>query len=435
MVPETTAVAQASEAPRVGLPTAPNVPIKPPRVVKKRTPGRPRAVRLDAPRLPLAPIIDTSQPKSSVPKARHAKAVQAAAGRDGEAPAKPRVRRMSDISPPRAKATKHGAAHHTVHKVGMPPIHFGAMFSASLRARVKPHWLALAALGALAFAVGCGYIAWLGLTGGLPKLATHIVATGPRLWIEAILLTMLYYIGRSLGRTAIVYGIAREVDVRPVSLGQQLGASINTFGRRLVLDLGFGLAEFALFGLMALIALKGGGAWQISQELQLGILFIGFLALLYTVTALSLSRSLSGVSLTISNQTPWAAAKLGWELFSHRFELIGVKFIMFITELILGFPLAAVAVGVIIIVPPTWRLETTLVVGLLAWLAGALFGAGTAAWWTSLYRNLVKTDDPEAAPALLTGQPAHDARRGPLALVVSLTSFLIAAALAVPWLR
>ena len=404
---------------------------KPPlRPARKRSPGRPRAVRLDAPR----PVLPAAQPEQSPPHAPKFRHHKAAVTGQPKPQNQPQIRRLADISPPKPKP-RPDAAHHAVHKVGVAPLHFGAIIAASLRARVKPHWLSLAALGALAFGIGCGYVIWLMLTGGLPKLATHIASTGAGLWIEAGILALLYYIGRSIGHTAIVYGLAREADVRPVSLGQQLGTGINTFGRRLVLDLGFGAAELVLLGLGGALVIWGGGTWPVASSAQLITLFIAFLALLYLLTALALTRSLSGVNLTLSGKPPWPAAKIGWRLFSHRLELFGWRFVMLALELILALPLAALAIGLIITVPAIWRPELIVVAALLAWLAGALFGAGTAAWWTMLYRKLVAVSLPDAPPGLLNGHTSHAARRGPLALIVALTSFLIAAALAIPWLK
>jgi hypothetical protein len=423
MVPETTTV-----------PTVPLVPTKGPRLrlPKKRPPGRPRATHLDAPRPELQP---TQSPQASnAPKLRHPKH-PVAISPDAPKPAaiKPATRRLTDLAPP--KPAHHQRVHRPpVHKVGVAPLHYGAVVSASLRARAKPHWLGLAAIAALAFGAAFGFVAWLTLTDGLPQLASRIVAVGPRLWTEVIVLSLLYYIGRSIGHTAIIYGLAREADARPVGLGQQLGVGINTFGRRLALDLGFGLAELVMLAGIVGLVIAGGGVWPMSSELQLTALFIIFLALLYCIAALALTRNLGGVILTVSSQKLLPAARLGWQLFSHRFELIGWRFLMLALELLLAIPLAALAVGLIIAVPAAWQIETAMVVGLLAWLAGALFGAGTASWWTALYSKLVAVTIPDAPPALLTGQPATDARRGPLTLIVALSSFLIAAALAIPWL-
>ncbi len=444
---------------------APTSTSKASRITKKRPPGRPRSVQLDAPLKSVADIkpspaiakfavspqtpgpppdpkptaTATQAPEPKQPKIhklrrrKHVAEAKSSANETTPAETATPARRLTDLALPKPA---HDPKPHRppAHKVGVAPLHFGPITKASLRARARLHWLALAAAAAAVIGLACGYLVWLMYTGGLPRMASGIVTAGPRLWVEVVVLAAIYYIGRSIGHTAIIYGLAREADARPVGLGQQVGVGINTFSRRLALDLGFGLSELLIFATVTALVFTGGGTWPVSSELQLTALFIIFLLLLYAATALALTRGISGVALTLTNKAPLPAAKLGWRLFSHRLELIGWRFVMLILELILALPLAVIAVGLIVTVPSIWQPETVIVIGLLAWLAGALFGAGTASWWTALYRKLVTIEDRETAPALLTGQPATAARRGPLTLIVALTSFLIAAALAIPWL-
>ena len=68
-------------------------------------------------------------------------------------------------------------------------------------------------------------------------------------------------------------------------------------------------------------------------------------------------------------------------------------------------------------------------------LAGALLGVGTAAWWTVLYRQLVLTDRPQAVAALLSSRQPEDARRGPLALIVALSTLIAVVTVILPWLN
>src|SRR5216683_2641773 len=171
---------------------------------------------------------------------------------------------MSDISPrqpkivehapePKSKDKKRGrkskAGHkpmfslhlpdlhkHNVHKVGVQPLHFGAVLMFSLRTRGKPSLLALASLAAAAFAALAAYGAWLYLGGQLPRLSQLVTAQGQKVIWELVLFGALYYIGRSITQSAITYGVSRESDQRPVSLSRQFGVGINTFGRRLLLD-------------------------------------------------------------------------------------------------------------------------------------------------------------------------------------------------------
>jgi hypothetical protein len=97
--------------------------------------------------------------------------------------------------------------------------------------------------------------------------------------------------------------------------------------------------------------------------------------------------------------------------------------------------LAVLAVAFLLLAPSAWQLPVTLGIGLLAWLAGALFGVGTAAWWVALYRRLILVDRPSEATTLLSGTGAAEARRGPLAAIVAVSSFLLAALLTIPWLQ
>ncbi|MDB5178330.1 MAG: hypothetical protein JWN01_273 [Patescibacteria group bacterium] len=415
---------------------------------KKRKAGRPKSGRLDVPRtiasaapapLPSAPKLAAAAPTPAggprrmsdiAPRGVHTRhahvpaAAKATPAPQPSAPA-PTVQKIRPFKKP----------HHAVHKVGVPPLHFGAVLTFSMRARMRPRLIVLASLGALSFAAAGAYGAWLLLTGGLSTMATRLSHGGPPLLIEATLLAVLYYIGRSVGQAAITYGVAREADQRPVPFTRQLGVGVNTFGRRLLLDLGFGLAELVLLAGMGALLVAGGGSWPVDTQLQIAAIFTAFLVLLYLLTALALSRGLAAVAIVLTQQTPVAAAKLGWRLFSHRFELLGLRFMSAALELILAVPLAALAIAFVLAAPPHWHWAVIAGVTILAWLAGALFGAGTATWWTALYRRLITVDQPDALVSLLSSRQPSDANRGALSLIVALTTLLVAAALALPWLK
>jgi hypothetical protein len=149
----------------------------------------------------------------------------------------------------------------------------------------------------------------------------------------------------------------------------------------------------------------------------------------------AITRGLAGVILTLTPKRPKEAAAIGWRLFSHRFELLGLRFFGAALELVLAVPLAAVAIAVIVNVPTAYASWTALGVGLLALVAGALFGVGTATWWAALYRRLILVDHPGGAVTLLSGRQPADANRGPLVLIVSLSTFLLVAFLALPLLN
>jgi hypothetical protein len=487
-----TPAAEPTEETPAGTEGAPN-PTAAAAKAKKRKPGRPKAGRLDVPKVTVASTTAVSAaasaaapPPTMMPPTAPATPVAPSAARakppvPTPPPAPTGPRRLSDIAPRRtphharhaaatttppttpakapakapetpdrpagnnskkifkftlrASRPRSGRAKSHVHKVGVPPLHYGQVLAFSLRARVRGHWLLLGTLTAASLAAAVGYLAWLYLNGGLPRIATAIAQASPTVIGEVALLAVLYYIGRGIGQGAIIYGITREADSRPAPLSHQLGVGINTFGRRLTLDLGVGLLELALIALGAELVIRGGGGWPVNPQLQVAALFAAFLVLLYLLTGLALARGLAGVAVTITAKSPLAAAKLGWQLFNHRLELITLRFVAGILELILAAPLAAIALALILTVPAAWHIPVAIATGLLAWLAGALFGAGTAAWWTALYRRIVTADRPSESGTLLAGYNAESPRPGALTVVVAASSFLITAALALPWLR
>lgn len=436
-----------------------------PAPVKRRKPGRPKAGRLDAPRAVAA--VAPSSPAMPEPAA----AVSANPAPANPLPAAPpvAVRRMSDLAPRRPAA--HPRGHHVatpsgsgapasdqsteveapsktaaskptkrpkkarVHRVGVPPLHYAPVVAFSLRARARPRLVLLAGLATFSLGIAAAYGVWVVLNQGITGLADSLLHAGPRLITEVILLALMYYIGRSIGQTAIVYGIAREADQRPVTLTRQLGVAVNTFGRRLRLDLGFFLGELLLIAAGIVLFLTGGTHWPMDTNLQVGLLFLAYLVILYLMSALALSRGLAGVNLTLTTNRPSRAAAFGWRLFSHRVELVGPRFGAVLLEWLLALPLIVLGVALVLAAPPGLRLWVAVGAGLLAWLAGALMGVGTAAWWTMLYRQLIMADHPDSAIEHLSTRQPEEARRLPLSLIVGVSTLIIAAILLLPWLQ
>jgi hypothetical protein len=434
----------------------------PPAATAKRKPGRPKAGRLD---VPVSAAATTAAPAAKPPEPKPVPAQPPAVL--PEAPkihshAAKQPRRLSDIAPRRkpdqppetkevdehpaeksqpeppkdhAQQTPPPKSRHHVSRVDVAPLHFGAITKASLRARVHPGYFGLSALAAAALAAAAAYGAWLYLSGGLPHVADCVLHAGALSIAEAVVLALLYYIGRSVSQAAIIYGTMRDHDGRTVSLAKQIAVGVNTFPRRLGLDVASATLALGLLAGAATLIVIGGSSWPVSQEIQVAALFGAFLVILYLLTALAISRGLAGVAVTVTPEEPMEAAKLGWHLFSHRFELLGFRFLAMAVEVVLAVPLIAAAVALLAAAPAGLHALAAVGVGLLAWLAGALLGAGTAGWWSSLYRQLVLADQPERATALLSGHQPASARPADLTLVVALTSFLIAAALALPWLK
>jgi hypothetical protein len=449
----------AAAAPEPAAPApepAPVVPIitEPPKN-KKRKPGRPKAGRLDAPKpvasttaaaLPAAPALAPGpepEPAPATGPKRMSDLSRRAPAAPEEEPAKKPAKKKSGgglfgfhrakhKAKPEAKPTV--KAEH-VHKVGVPPLHYGAVLAFSLRARVRPRLVVMGSLAAVSFAVAAAYGAWLYTQDGFSNLADTLESVGPKILVVGLLLAALYYIGRSISQAAIIYGVARESDSRPVPLARQFGIGVNTFGRRLVLDLGFAAVELTLLGLILGLVWFGGSAWPVDVLYQRVALYFAFLILLYLLSSLAIARGLAGVVLTLTPKRPKEAAQIGWRLFSHRFELLGLKCLGASLELVLALPLVAVAVALISAAPAGLDLAVAIAVGLLALVAGALFGAGTAAWWAALYRRLILVDYPNGAVNLLSGRQPQEANRTPLVLIVSVSTLLIAGVLTLPWLR
>ena len=403
----------------------------------KRKPGRPKATRLDAPKppadLPAAPKLTVTP----IPEPEPTPVEKEASPASRHTLASSRPRAMSDIRPPHPPKPAHTAPKAPpAHKLGVPAIHYSPILAFSLRSRVQPLWLALGAAASVLLAAITGYATWLYLSGTINQVAQRIISGTPQLVGELVVLAALYYIGRSLSQTALIYGLAREADHRPVSLSRQLGIAVNTFTRRLGLDIGYAVLELVILYLAGALVLMGGSHWPIDINWQVVALFSAFLVMLYLLTALALARGLAGVALTLGPHTVAASAKVGWRLFSHRLELVFVRCLAIATEAALVLPIAAVAIALIVASPSSMHVLVALGVGLLALIAGALLGAGTAAWWTALYRRLTELQsghDPDAP--LLSNHQSPEARRGPLTFIVALSTLLLCAALALPWLN
>ncbi|HEV2353858.1 MAG TPA: hypothetical protein VGR89_06425, partial [Puia sp.] len=233
----------------------------------------------------------------------------------------------------------------------------------------------------------------------------------------------------------IVYGVAREEDHRPVSLSRQLGVGINTFASRLSLDLVFLVLELLVIAGIAALVMVGGSTWPVNAELQVGAIFFAFLILLYLGSALAVSRGLGSVILTLTGAPVIASVKEAWRLFSHRFELLAYKFFALVFELVLAAPFIILAAVLIMAAPASMHFLVAVGVAILAWVAGAMLGVGTAAWWSSLYRRLKEVDKPENPHHLLASRQPHEASRGGLALLVCLTTLLVTLSIALPWLK
>jgi hypothetical protein len=415
---------------------------------KKRLRGRPKAGKLDVPKelpkpgsepLPPAPLTATKSEPVSIKKMSD---ITFAKSKPEPAPkpaAEPKPEKP--VRQPKQKAVHHSLftpkkpKRPAVHHPSVPPIHYGAVLGFTFRSRFQLELVAIMAVSAAVLAAVAGFGAWLLVTGRLDSVARHISRPSAVPIAELVLLACLYYIGRSVGQSAIVYGVAREEDHRPITLSRQLGVGINTFSKRLSLDLVFLVLELLVIAGVVALVLVGGSNWPVNPQIQVGALFFAFLILLYLASALAISRGLGSVILTLTGAPIAASVKEAWRLFSHRFELLAFKFFALAFELLLAAPFVILGAALVVASPASLHIPAAIGVALLAWVAGAMLGVGTAAWWSSLYRRLIEIDRPEDPHHLLASRVPQEASRSGLAVLVSLTTLLITLSLALPWLK
>lgn len=407
---------------------------------RKRKVGRPKAGRLDVPKATHAPLPEpvltatATDAKTDAPAEIKAETTVkapvishlATPAPENSADAGTGPKHLADIRPRQPKAKPQPPAHH-VHHVGVAPLHFGSVMGFAVKARVRHHHLLLMSLaGAITGVVG-GLGAWFALNGQLPKLATGVLDATPKLLGELAIIAVLYYIGRSLGQAAITYGVIREADSRPVGLATQLGIAVNTFGRRLALDALYGIVQLILLTAIVVLVLTGGTNWGIEPIYQVIALFACYLVLLYFLGAAAISHGLAVVAIVLTKLRAGHALALGWHLFSHRLELIGIRVIAMLLETLLAVPMVAAAIALFVYAPTAWHIPAAIAIGVIAWLAGALAGAGTATWWAAIYRKIILLDHASGAVELLSSRQPSEASRLRLAVIVGVSGMLLAA--------
>lgn len=435
-----------------------------PRKPRGRKPGRPKG-RLDVPAAALATTAPAAAPieapaeqsatTESVavrPRVRHRKATEvkgsavsaqstsetteqtAPQGTDQAAQPSPPRRQIADIQPPAHPLAK-PAAPERIHHVGVPPLHFGTVLALAVKTQFRHHHLLAAGLGAVTLATFAGLGAWAALSGRMEQLADALIGGDPRVVTGIGISLVLYYLGRSLGQGTVMYGVARDFDERPVGFGFQFGAAVNTFGRRLLIDLVFGVLWLLIAGAVATLVMTGASQWGVPEPAQMFGVFIGFCCLLYLWTTLSLSHGLASVAIILSKQSARRAWGFGLRLFSHRIELIGLKVLADVTELAFAAPLLSAIVASYVFLPAEWYVITSLLVAIAAGTVGMITGSGQATWWTALYRSLILVDHPNATAELFSGRQPAEASRGRLAAIVALAAILATLVAVLPWLK
>jgi len=442
---------------------------------KRRKPGRPKASRLDAPKdepavsgIGMAKPTEvtaasteksveikkfaspvTAEPVVAVKPAEASKATPSmlpvGPAVAGAAAQRSRGRQLSDIAPKKPGAPKSdlkAGQDTTATPAGTPAkqqadtihLEYGAVEAASLQGRFRPavfHWSLIPA-GLLAIVAGA--ITWV-LVGNKAAQAWSITQqAGWPVWGELGLICVLFYLARSVGAAATVYGAARRADHRPTPASHQLAASVNSLGARVGFDAITMLLQLVVIALGTAVVIMGGAVWPIPEAVQITGLFLVYLVLGYLLAGLSLTQGLGRVALTLGAVSIWRAFGLGWNFFRHHFELVGFRFVSLLVELVLSLPLLAATAALVMFLPSQWRWLAPLAAVALALVGGVSYGAGTAVWWQAVYRRLVHHGQPGSALNLLTGRKPEKTQRGAAASLVILALLLGALATAWPWL-
>ncbi len=402
---------QIHSLPGVELPAAAQI-------TKRRKPGRPKSGRLDAPKTESPALLNHTRTvvPSTAPHIPEAPRLQ------------PHAHRLNDIAPqPKVKLAQ----------APIPPAvpaGYGEITVETWRERFHLKYLFLAGVPAVSIALLAGGIAAVFTNGSLQLVVSRTQEASVAVAVEITLIGCLYYIGRSLGHSAILYGAARRSDHRPAPLSRWVGVAVNSFGRRLGFDIVTNLAQLAVLGLMLALVLTGGIDWQLPEWGQTAALFIAFLALTYLLTGLGVTQGFGRVGLTLAEISNREALGIGWNFFRRHFELVGVKLLGLVAELILIIPLAAATITAAVYVPHDLVWLAALVVALAVIICGALIGAGAAVWWQAAYRQLVRRDRITEAVHLLSSHQPERPRPAALIGVTILATVFVLAATIWPWL-
>ena len=364
-------------------------------VVRKRKPGRPKAARLDIPALQPS-ITKFAQQPTDAASSVVAPPLPKAIGAASDAPA----RTLSDIShskPPEA-------IRRPVTNVINQPVPFNDLMSASLRGRFNAIHLALALLPAALLGIVAAFIVTV-VAGRAVTPELLLPKDGMvRIAGELLILGAIYYAARSFTQGAIMFGAARQLDHRPIPVARWFDTSARSFMVRLRFDVMMGMKQLAVTGLIVGLVYTGGMPWPVPAWVQLGLLFATHLLLVYLLVGLMLSQGLGHTALVLSTITARQAIRLGWTFFRHHFELLGLKGLTLLFEMVLLFPLVAAIAATILLLPEqqSWPLAAGIGVGVA--LAGTSMGAASALWWQSAYRRLVRTERLGEAVGLLGGR-------------------------------
>jgi hypothetical protein len=402
---------------------------------KRKRPGRPKAARLDQPvavggmRDIAIGFTSTLEPALTEPEVI------------ASTPTSPTphhsTRHFSDIAPAHRSAPAHtqpATAKPASNAPEPQPVQFSDLMSASIRGRFNAAHLCLALLPAILLAFLGGFVV-MALAGDYTSVSRLIPSRAlVPLGGELVIIALLYYVSRSFMHGAIVYGASRQSDHRPAPVIRWIDISASSFGTRLRFDVLSLLAQVGVLALIGSLVVTGGLVWPIPAWLQLALLSGAFFAMVYLLAGLMLAQGLGHVAVTLSTVTARKAFGIGWIFFRHHFELMGIKLLTLLVELILLIPLGAAIAALILLAPSgyDWLVVTGLVIGVM--IAGASTGAASALWWQAAYRKLVKSERLTEAVGLLTGRKLTPSRGHATTWMMILMLVLATAAAIWPWL-
>jgi hypothetical protein len=313
-------------------------------------------------------------------------------------------------------------------------IRTGDVLAESWQGRFMPHHSLFALVPAAIIALISGGVAAAMLGSKSGELIQVTKAAAIPVLGDLVIILMLYYVCRSLATAAITFAAARSADHRKAPMNRWWGVAINSFGGKLRFDLVMFVAEIGVVALIVGLLMVGGTAWPVPEYIQIVAIFAAFLALLYALSGLALTQGFGRVSVVLGTTKPRQAFGVGWGFFRGHFDLVGAKILSLILELLIVVPLviAVIVVGYTTSSSSDWWFILALTLAVA--LGGALIGAGTAIWWESAYRHLVRNERISEAVSLLTGRMAEKAHRLPLILVTMLITTLVVTATVWPWL-
>jgi Zn ribbon nucleic-acid-binding protein len=364
--------------------------------VAKRRPGRPHAVRLDA------PVIAQTTPS---PPTKKTSLIH-----DIRPPVRPKTPVVPPPKVPRAKTKKASMDHESV-------IYGG------LRA-LGPTWIILALPGA-ALVVG-GLVSAI-----LVYLNTARSQQGAGLVI-ALCFILSGMVWLRFIRSAVMFQRAGVYDHRLAGIPAALRISAARTGRLSLFNLRHGAATLAELAALVIVVWYGGRITVVSSLFEVGLVFALCFALLYLLGSLWVVQRLVEAGIIISNLKLSSAHWLGWRLWRKHWELLGARFaaliviIATLTSLALGIKYGPTNLGT------TDQAIIGLVIGVLAAAMLTVISGGAA---EASYRELVRVDFPKRSSRLLGQRHSAKPTRGAMALLISalVLPLVAAGAIAILW--